>query len=83
MDLSHNFIKDYDVEEFPQTLNFLKMSGNPCIDINIMYRQGLVTHLEKLEEMDEITVSTSERLHYKGIIKVPLNKLLKDYETKN
>lgn len=53
----------------------LKLSGNPC-EKKPDYRKSLVMYLDHLEELDGIKVIQAERLAYKGLVKVDVQKLL-------
>ncbi len=50
----------------------LKLHENPVKN----YRKGLVVHLLKLEELDRIKVIEAERLAYRGLIKIDIEKLI-------
>ena len=41
----------------------------------------MVVHCDLLEELDRIKVIQAERLAYKGLIKIDVNKLLEQYRT--
>ena len=76
LDLSNNLI-----EQVPQdvrsclpcdSMMILKLYGNPVTD----YRKRVVSAMPRLEELDRIKVVQAERLAYKGVVKVDLEKLL-------
>ena len=53
--------------------------GNPCAN-DENYRKSHVLALPELEELDTIEVSAPEKLHYQGLVKVPLDKILKHWK---
>lgn len=55
----------------------LKLQGNP-VD-SATYRKPIVLAMSKLEELDRIKVVQAERLSYRGVIKVDVEKLLDQY----
>jgi hypothetical protein len=55
------------------------MNGNPCIKAKKDYRKQVVLYLNLLEELDKIKVIQAERLAYKGLVKVDVNKLIEKY----
>lgn len=77
LDLSNNEIEEIpDVKELPaESLMILKLNGNPVSD----YRKKVVLHLTKLEELDRIKVIEAERLAYRGLIKIDVEKLIEQY----
>ena len=74
--MSHNKIQNSDPQDLPPSLVVLKLMGNPCAN-DENYRKSHVLALPELEELDTIEVSAPEKLHYQGLVKVPLDKILK------
>ena len=54
----------------------LKVFENPFCKTLTNYRRQIVLHLESLEELDRIKVIAAERLAYKGLVRVDVEKLL-------
>ena len=77
LDLSHNLIEEIpDVSELPgENMMILKLSGNPVKD----YRKRVVLHMPRLEELDRVKVIEAERLAYRGLIKIDVDKMLEQY----
>lgn len=63
LDLSNNQIKNVNSKDLPESLAIVKFIGNPCTEKD-GYRSLLVAGLELLDELDGISVSVAERLHY-------------------
>ena len=55
----------------------LKLMGNPVAEKDD-YRKTHVLALPELEELDTVEVTAPERLHYQGLVQVPLDKILKN-----
>ena len=80
LDLSNNLI-----EELPEVrsclpcenMMILKLHGNP-LESN-SYRKRIVLAMPKLEELDRTKVVQAERLFYRGLIKIDIDKLLEEY----
>jgi len=53
----------------------LKLFGNPVKD----YRRRVVMHLPKLEELDRVKVIEAERLAYRGLIKIDVDKMVEGF----
>jgi hypothetical protein len=56
----------------------LKLQGNP-VDSKT-YRKRAVLHCERLEELDRIKVVAAERMAYRGLIKIDVEKLIEQYK---
>lgn len=61
LDLSLNLIKDFDIDEFPQSLIILNLKGNPCTS-HPDHRGRIIQDLPKLKQLDEVEVSSEEKL---------------------
>lgn len=61
LDLSHNHIKAFDIDELPQSLIALNLSDNPCTTLPD-YRGRIVQDLPKLRQLDNESVTRTERL---------------------
>ena len=80
LDLSNNLIEDLpDVKScLPcESMMILKLHGNPMESNS--YRKRIVLAMPKLEELDRLKVVQAERLFYRGLIKLDLDKLLEQY----
>lgn len=55
----------------------LKLQNNPISSKD--YRKRVVLHCTKLEELDRIKVIEAERLAYRGLIKIDVDKLIEQY----
>lgn len=61
LDLSLNLIKDFDIDEFPQSLIILNLKGNPCTS-HPDHRGRIIQDLPKLKQLDEVEVTSEEKL---------------------
>jgi Leucine-rich repeat (LRR) protein len=78
LDLSYNKIKEYDEKELPKNLLIFKLLGNPCEKSMVDSRKKAVLHCEILEEMDNIAIHISERMHYQGLVEIDLERQLSE-----
>ena len=83
LNISFNKIKQYDPSELPKSIYILKMMNNPCERHMKDYRKLAVLQCENLEEMDNVAVHVSERLHYQGLIQIDLDKQLEGIKQKH
>ncbi|XP_061193655.1 leucine-rich repeat-containing protein 46-like [Saccostrea echinata] len=61
LDLSFNQVKDFDIDEFPQSLIILNLKGNPCVT-HPDHRGRIIQDLPKLKQLDEVEISSDEKL---------------------
>lgn len=61
LDLSDNHIASFDIDMLPQSLAILNLSGNPCTELPD-YRGRLVQDLPKLRQLDNQSVTKTERI---------------------
>ncbi|XP_062588425.1 SH3 domain-binding protein 5-like [Saccostrea cucullata] len=61
LDLSFNQVKDFDIDEFPQSLIILNLKGNPCTT-HPDHRGRIIQDLPKLKQLDEVEISREEKL---------------------
>ena len=83
LDISYNQIEEFSAYEYPENLLIVKVHENPfskkqASEVN--YRKQLVLRLQQLEELDRIKVIEAERLAYKGLIKIDVEKLLDKFK---
>ncbi|ETO83568.1 hypothetical protein F444_02429 [Phytophthora nicotianae P1976] len=73
LDLSMNYIEDFDVGEFPKSLRVLRLTGNPFVRHVPAYAQLFFKRLPNLMQVDQFRRSSTE--------KAPLSALSTQSET--
>lgn len=80
LDISHNLIEAIpDVREIPANLLMLKTNGNPVQKYTKDYRKPIVLHASQLEVLDRVKVVQAEKLAYKGLIRIDVDKMVEQY----